>query len=52
MKSKNGIKSTNKDTSSHGFGLKSVENSINKYNGIMDIDYTDNIFEVTVLMYN
>lgn len=52
MKSKTGIRSTKKDTSSHGFGLKSIENSINKYNGIMDIDYSDNIFEVTVLMYN
>jgi hypothetical protein len=46
------IKSTKQATEKHGLGLKSIENSIKKYNGIMDIDYSENMFEVNVMMYN
>lgn len=51
---KNGdvIKSTKDDAENHGLGLKSVKNSIKKYNGIMDIDFSENIFEVNLMMYN
>ncbi len=51
-KNKNHIKSTKQASEKHGLGLKSIENSINKYNGIMDIDYNGNKFEVNVMMYN
>lgn len=46
------IKSTKQATGKHGLGLRSIENSIKKYNGIIDIDYNGNVFEVNVLMYN
>jgi hypothetical protein len=52
QKHNHNIKSTKQTTGKHGLGLKSIENSIKKYNGIMDIDYDRNIFEVNVLMYN
>ncbi|MEA3424550.1 MAG: GHKL domain-containing protein [Bacillota bacterium] len=43
---------TKKDKDGHGKGLDSVENILKKYDGIMDIDYENNIFEVSVLMYS
>lgn len=42
---------TRKNGGSHGYGLKNVENSVNKYNGQLDISYDDNIFSVTIILY-
>lgn len=36
----------------HGLGLNIVERIVNKYNGLMTIQDKDNIFEVSILMYN
>jgi len=39
------------DKSNHGIGLKNVGRIIPRYNGTMSVDYSGNIFSVTVLMY-
>lgn len=36
----------------HGLGLNIVERIVNKYNGTMTIQDNNNIFEVSILMYN
>jgi sensor histidine kinase YesM len=35
----------------HGYGLKNVKKSVDKYNGLLDISYTDILFTVDVLLY-
>ncbi len=40
-----------KDTNNHGIGLRNVENTIKKYNGLLDINYCSNIFSVNILLY-
>lgn len=50
---KNGRFITEKpDKKSHGFGLRNVRNIIDKYNGNMDISYTDTSFTITILIGN
>lgn len=39
----------NKDL--HGIGLKSVNNTINKYNGVMEITTDDGLFAVNIMLY-
>ena len=36
----------------HGFGLSSVEKALKKYNGEINISYTESLFSVKILMYN
>ncbi|WP_097026714.1 sensor histidine kinase [Clostridium peptidivorans] len=51
--SRNGkLQSTKKDKDNHGIGLRSVETVVRKYDGIMDIDYDDSNFTVSILLYN
>lgn len=51
--SKNGqLQTTKKDKDNHGIGLRSVEAVIKKYNGIMNIDYDNSNFCVSILLYN
>ncbi len=45
------ILTTNKDKENHGIGLETIRKVIQKYNGTMMIDHSDNIFSVTLLMY-
>lgn len=40
-----------KKTDNHGWGLSNVKNAVEKYNGILKVDHTDNIFTVKVLIY-
>ena len=35
----------------HGIGLENVKAVIEKYDGIMDIEYDDKIFKINLLMY-
>jgi sensor histidine kinase regulating citrate/malate metabolism len=35
----------------HGYGLKNVRKSIEKYNGLLDISYTDNVFTADAFLY-
>ena len=45
------IVSAKQDSRKHGYGLNNIEKAVNKYTGYMDIDYSDNIFTVDILMY-
>ncbi len=45
------FKTTHKDKEEHGFGIKNVNNVVEKYGGMMDINYEKNIFQVMIIMY-
>lgn len=54
IKNKNGQKiflTTKSTKESHGIGLKSVKEIVEKHNGIMEIESEDNIFCVSLMMY-
>jgi len=34
----------------HGFGLKSVQEIINKYDGLLDIKINEGIFEIKIML--
>jgi len=40
-----------KDGNEHGYGLKNIQKSIDKYNGYLKISHTDSIFSAGVLLY-
>jgi len=40
-----------KNSSEHGYGLKNIRQSVEKYNGHMKISHTENIFSTGVLLY-
>lgn len=42
---------TDDDKDNHGIGLENIRKVIQKYNGTMDIDYSDNLFSVSLLLY-
>lgn len=42
---------TKTEKDNHGIGLNSVRKTVQKYSGILNIEYNHNIFSVTVLMY-
>ena len=42
---------TDKDKENHGIGLQSIKRTIQKYNGTMDIDYSNNLFSISLLLY-
>lgn len=46
------LKSDKEDTASHGLGLSNVREMVEKYNGTLDISYTEDSFTVTVLIQN
>jgi len=55
LKDKNTKKllTTKKDSSNHGKGINSIKNIVEKNDGIIDIDYDNNIFQVRItLFYN
>lgn len=43
--------STKEDSSEHGIGLGSVKKTVEKYNGQMEISYTEKKFTVKILIY-
>lgn len=43
---------TKKDMNNHGLGLQSVQYTLDKYDGTMEIETIENIFSVKALMYN
>ncbi len=45
------IISINEDQEHHGYGLKNISKVVNKYKGYMDIDYSENVFTVDIIMY-
>ena len=48
----NTILTTKKNTALHGFGLKSIKQTIKKYNGYLKISYKDGITTLIILMDN
>jgi len=42
---------TRKDSTDHGYGLKSIQKSVDKYDGQMDISHDENMFSVGILLY-
>ncbi len=45
------IVTSKKDTTMHGIGLQSIDAIVQKYNGLLEIDYTDEKFIVDILLY-
>jgi len=48
---KGNLITTEKDKENHGFGLQNIKKVIQKYDGTVDIDYSDNLFSITLLLY-
>ena len=44
------IVSSKSNPQEHGFGLRSVQNVVDKYDGYMDIQYENNIFAVNIIL--
>ena len=44
------FQSTKKDAVTHGIGLARIEEMVNKYDGTLQIDYTDELFSVAVII--
>ncbi len=42
---------TKNDKEMHGLGLKNVRSSVDKYNGSMDINHNNDIYEVDIMLY-
>ncbi|MDW5300054.1 MAG: GHKL domain-containing protein [Sedimentibacter sp.] len=42
---------SNKDKENHGMGIKNIKSVLDKYDGEMEIEHTENLFTVTLLMY-
>lgn len=47
----NSLISSKADKDNHGYGIKNIESTLDKYNGLMKYDYTDDFFVVDILMY-
>ena len=50
-KTKNVFHSTKSVPSAHGYGLPSIQNIVDKYNGTMDIETSDKIFTLKAMLY-
>lgn len=49
---KNGIiKSHKRDSDYHGYGMENVKDSVNKYDGFMNITIKENVFELKITLY-
>lgn len=44
------LQTSNKDKENHGIGLLSIRKAVEKYDGIMDIENTDEIFKITIIL--
>lgn len=47
----NKIITSNTDKDSHGYGLENVESAVSKYNGLIEINHDNNIFNVSITLY-
>lgn len=45
------IITTNDDKKNHGIGLLNVRNAVEKYQGLLNIEHSDDIFSVTALLF-
>lgn len=39
-----------KEGEGHGYGLKSVKKTVEKYNGVMNVSVNDHLFKVTMII--
>ena len=51
MKENKSIVTTKEDKANHGFGLTSVGEVVEKYNGTVKIETDENVFTITVALY-
>ena len=51
VKSQGKLQTTKKEKQGHGIGLDSVREVSERYNGIIQIDYENNLFIVVVILY-
>ena len=47
----NSLLSTKSNPSLHGYGLPSIQSIVDKYNGMLDIDHSENVFSVKIILY-
>jgi len=45
------LQTTKRDKESNGIGIESVRNTVDKYNGMVELNFMDNIFSVSVVLY-
>lgn len=45
------IQSSKSDKSMHGYGLRNIEEAVKRYDGYMDINHTDSIFSIDIIMF-
>ena len=50
IKGKSGYKTRKLNKEYHGFGLKNIIESIKKYEGTYNIDTTDNMFKISIIL--
>lgn len=47
----NDLATTDTDKENHGIGIKNIKSTLDKYNGEMELEHTENTFTVTLFMY-
>jgi hypothetical protein len=45
------LQTTKRDKESNEIGIEIVRNTVDKYNGTVQINFVDNIFSVSVVLY-
>jgi len=45
------IQSSKSEKSMHGYGLRNIEEAVKRYDGYMDINHTDSIFSIDIIMF-
>ena len=52
IKEENGkLKTTKEDSCIHGLGLESVKETVERYDGVVQVEYNSNIFTVIVILF-
>ena len=46
------IITSKENSNNHGLGLKNIKEAVEKYNGELIIEYTESIFELSIVLYN
>lgn len=51
LKENNLLITRKQDKENHGLGIKNIENTLKKYDGVLEVDYTQEMFSSKLLMY-
>lgn len=46
------LQTTHRDKENHGFGMESVRNAVEKYNGTLQIKHSNHVFYIDAMLYN